>query len=182
MTFTAFSDGLYISAMGYTPQTITSSIFAFNQPLHRGHNKMSYSTLSVAAVAIMLASLSHDVAVSPPPLFGHVGTSNTSDEADETPARYLSQGPFDDDPSDSDSLSASPGLTNGHHYQQPLYRIDSVEDNNQMNGPVRVEAAKLEECRREMGVLIKVCYTSLQLYLASSSLKFSRSRKLTDDY
>jgi len=122
----------------------------------------SYSTLSAAAVALMLAYLSHGVDGSPPPLSEH---RNTSDETDETPARYLSQGPFDDDPSGSDSLSASPGLTNGHHYQQPLYRIDSVEDNNQMaedkNGHIRAEAANLEECRREMDVLIKVCYTQL---------------------
>jgi hypothetical protein len=113
--------------------------------------------LSTWAAAIIPTFLSYVVVGSSLPTSGH---GNETD----APAWYFSRGPFADDPAGSE-LSASAGLLNRHHYTQPLYRIDSVEDFHRLaegvNEHIRAEAAKLEECQRGMRELGKVCYPSI---------------------
>ena len=116
---------------------------------------------TLAILALLLCA----VAGSPPPVSGHGSAGEAGGETD-TPAHYFSQGPFADDPAGSD-VSASAALTNKHHhhYTQPLYRIDTVEDFHRLaegvNEHSRAEAAKLEECWRRVSELREVCYTHI---------------------
>jgi hypothetical protein len=111
---------------------------------------------STRAAAILLALLSCAIAAESE----HEKSSAASGETDETSARYLSQGPFADDPSGSD-LSAPAGLARNRHYNSPLYRTDTVEDFHRLaegvNEHFRTETSKLEKCQREKSALREVC-------------------------
>lgn len=121
---------------------------------------------TLSSSGIILAFLLHIVVGSPPPLSARGNASAEGGEAD-TPALYFSAGPFADDPVGSD-LPALAVLSNWHpHYQLPLYRIDSAEDDHLLSdgvsGHSRAEAAKLPEHQEGIRELREVCYTSCRM-------------------